>query len=459
MYDVAEISNGENAVNVFGQQSFTVITAAVTRDRLSAPTGVLVDPAHNRLYALQSTANRVVTYDLTVSIGNGMNAANVLGQANFTATTAATTQERMNVPTGLAYDSANQILYVAQQTGNRVTTYNLADGISNGENAVNVLGQLDFTSTAAATTQAGMNAPRGIAFDDTNDRLYVSQTTGNRVTVYDVAEISNGENAVSVLGQPHFTVATAGTRQAGLNAPNGVLIDAENDLLYVLQSGAHRVSIFDAATISNGEDAVDALGQFDNDINPPGPIYTKGTANNASYKLGLSGPQGVAVDGTNHRLFVADTGNHRVLVYNMDTDNTLLDRIPDNILGQTNFYFNAVGTTQFSLSSPTGLAFDSVGNRLYVSDLTNNRIIFYDTASITNGEYAAGVLGQPLFTTATAGITQLGLSGPRLIHYDAASGQLFVADATNNRVIIYGTAAGGSQSSESAQNMFYFYGF
>ncbi len=455
MYDVAAITDGENAVNVFGQPNFTTITAGTTRSNVSAPTGVLADPAHNRLYALESTNNRLLTYDVTVTIGNGMNASNVLGQATFTATTAASTQAGMNVPRGLAYDSANQRLYVSQSTGARVTTYDVA-AITDGENAVNVLGQANFTAVTPVTTQAGMNAPAGMCLNDTNSRLFVTDSTANRVTAYDVSTITNGESAINVLGQPDFITATAGTRQAGLNSPNGCLVDA-NNTLYVLQAGAHRVSLFDVASISNGENAVNALGQFDNDINPPAPIYLKGTAHNASYKMGLSAPQGVAVDAVNHRVFVADTANNRVLVYNLNGSNLFDDRIPDNVLGQPTFWQNAVATTQAGLSAPVSLAFDSAANQLYVTDLTNNRIVTYDTASITDGEYAVAALGQPFFTTATAGITQVGLSGPRNITFDSIFGQLFVADATNNRVLIY--SSGAPETIEGGGDSFHFFGF
>ena len=454
MYDVAAITDGENAVSVFGQPDYTTITAGTTRFNLSGPIGVLSDPARNRLYVLETNNNRVVTYDTTVKIGNGMLANSVLGQTTFTAVTAATTQAGMNAPRGLAYDSANTRLYVSQTTGNRVTTYDVA-AITDGENAINVLGQANFTGTAAATTQAGVNVPIGICLNSANTRLYVSQSTGNRVTVYDVAAITDGQNAINVLGQPDFITATAGTRQSGLNAPNGCLVDANNKL-YVLQSSAHRASLFDIASISNGEDAVNMLGQFDNDINPPGPIYLKGTANNASYKLGLSGPQGVAVDAVNDRLFVADSTNNRVLVYNLDSNNLLLDRIPDAVLGQPNFWLNTVATTQAGLSLPVSLAFNPTDNDLYVTDLTNNRIITYDTASITDGEDAIAVLGQPFFLTASAASTQLGLSAPRNLHYDVSSGQLYVADATNNRVLIYPS---GQPTTTGGGDSFHFFGF
>jgi hypothetical protein len=72
-------------------------------------------------------------------------------------------------------------------------------------------------------------------------------------------------------------------------------------------------------------------------------------------------------------------------------------------------------------------------------------------------------LGQPSFLVATAATTQLGLSAPRQLDFDNASGQLFVTDTTNNRVVVYGPATtqqviSGSGSSTPG-NSFYFFGF
>ena len=456
-YDVTAVTDGENAVNVLGQVDFVTIAAVVQRYGLSAPTGVLVDSAHDRLYAVDTTANRVLTYDLTEGIAaTGQPAQYVLGQADWTAVVAATTQTGLNAPRGLAYDDADQILSVAQSGGNRVTVFDVST-VSNNEAAINVLGQTNFTNTALGNTQAGMNDPRGITLDETNSLLYVTQLTGNRVTVYNVAAITDGEAAITVLGQPHYTSIAASVRQGGLSAPNGVIVDEANDLLYVMQSGASRVSIFDVATLTLGEDAVDALGQFNGNLELPVPIYIKGTANNAPYKHGLSAPQGLAVDAVNHRLFVADSTNNRVLVYNLTAGNLPVDHVPDHVLGQPNYYWNPLATTQAGLNLPTGLSFDAENNELYVADTTNNRIVVYDTASITDGENAVGVLGQPSFLVLTAGITQTGLSGPRQIQFIPSTGQLFVVDALNNRVILYGGT--GEAATDGTGNSFYFYGF
>ena len=74
--------------------------------------------------------------------------------------------------------------------------------------------------------------------------------------------------------------------------------------------------------------------------------------------FGMWGPRGIAVDGQG-RVYVADTGNKRILVY--DQDGNFLQQIGNEGL--------AVG--QFE--EPVGLAFDSQGN-LYVADTWNQRI-------------------------------------------------------------------------------------
>lgn len=225
--------------------------------------------------------------------------------------------------------------------------------------------------------------------------------------------------------------------------------------VFVPQSTSNRVSIFDVSTITDGEGAVDLLGQY-NTLTPQGPAYLKSTANNGPNRTGLSGPQGLVLDTTNDRLFVSDSANNRIFVYNLTSGHLPSDLIADNVLGQPLYWLNAVATTQAGVSLPSGLAFDPVGNTLFAADFTNNRILAYDTASITDGENAIAVLGQPTFLVATAGITQVGLSGPRQLMYDRTSGKLFVADATNSRAVIYDVNHSGDNTTNK---LFYFFGF
>ena len=97
-----------------------------------------------------------------------------------------------------------------------------------------------------------MSVPRGLAYDTTNSRLFVvddndASTNNNRVLIYNVATITNGQNAINVLGQPNFTTANPANTQSGMNMPSGLTYDTTNQRLFVSEEGGNRVKIFDVA--------------------------------------------------------------------------------------------------------------------------------------------------------------------------------------------------------------------
>src|SRR5438270_4579676 len=80
-----------------------------------------------------------------------------------------------------------------------------------------------------------------------------------------------------------------------------------------------------AASISNGAPAFDVLGQTDDSLTAPGPVFTKSTADNGPNILGVGfgAGGGIAFDSTHHRLFLANID--RVLVFNLTNGNKLDD--------------------------------------------------------------------------------------------------------------------------------------
>jgi sugar lactone lactonase YvrE len=85
-----------------------------------------------------------------------------------------------------------------------------------------------------------------------------------------------------------------------------------------------------------------------------------------------------------------------------------------------------------NLAQPYGIAFDSSGN-LWVADSSNNRVVEYK-APLSNGEAASLVIGQPSLTSTTNDDAQSNMSGPEDIALDP-SGNLWVADTDNSRVL------------------------
>lgn len=389
----AYISDGANAINVVGMVNTELGNPyynSSTEDNgegspnqrgLNRPTGVVIDPTDHRLFVSDRQNNRIMVYNLNSSnVLIDYTADNVLGQANFTTTTAATTQSGMQGPFQLAYDDTNNYLFVADYNNSRILIYDVTT-ITNGENAVYVLGQSGFTSSTAATTISGLSSPLGVAYDSTNLRLFVSDTGNNRIVVYDLTTISNGEDAVKVLGQSSFTTATAATTASGLSGPRQLgYKGGSQQYLGVGDATNNRVLIYNVTAITNGEDAVNVLGQSG---------FTTSTA--ATTAGGLSGPDGVFLD-SNDRMFVSDSTNNRILVYNIssitDGENAV------NVLGQSSFTVSSSGTTQSKLSGPAGIYYESTTDDLYVGDFANNRVMVFD------GEVDPGV-STPEFSTIT----------------------------------------------------------
>ena len=113
----------------------------------------------------------------------------------------------------------------------------------------------------------------------------------------------------------------------------------------------------------------------------------------------LRGPQGVWIQGT--QLFVADTQNHRVMIWNpIPTSN---NQPADLVLGEPNFSTAPPSTTSdlpptaSNLFSPVSVTSD--GQHLYVTDLGHNRVLIWNSIPTQNGQAADVVVGQPNMTT------------------------------------------------------------
>ena len=102
------------------------------------------------------------------------------------------------------------------------------------------------------------------------------------------------------------------------------------------------------------------------------------------------------------------------------------------------------GATTTGLVAPFALAFDS-GHNLWVADAGGNRVLEYKTPLSTH-EAASLVIGQSSFTTLAPATTSAGLNTPNGLAFDS-SGNLWVVDSSNNRVLEFKTP---SQPGEAA---------
>lgn len=372
-----------------------------------------------------------VTNKTAVIFTNFQSADIVIGQPDFETKNSVLSGASLNQP-GPVTVSGNQ-LYISDSRNHRILGYHQIPSL-NGATADFVIGQTDFISTFVAIPPTATSFRYLWNVASSNDKLFVADTTNNRHLIYNSLPTSNVAADV-VLGVSGLTTIGGGTcSSTDLSGSEGV--STANGKLFVADEGHHRVLIWNTIPTSNHTPADVVLGQADfTSCNPNrgGPTPTASS---------LSTPGGVWSDGT--RLFVADSFNGRVLVWN--TIPTTNGQPADLVLGQSSM--------ESAVSTASGGGFQvggvynvfSNGVQLVIGDAYNHRVLIWDSIPTINGQAADKVLGQSNFTnntanddgqTGVAGVnpTARTLSNPFGVYM--VGKQLFVSDFDNNRILIF----------------------
>jgi uncharacterized protein (TIGR03437 family) len=421
----ADFTNGQAARLVIGQLTFTAEdpgggSNAATASLLGGVGGValagdtlfVVDsnrvsatPLNNRILLFRNLSAQLPTLTQEILPNTGRcpicvgEATVVVGEPDFATTDIALSQSGMRLPTAVASDGTH--LVVADTDNNRVLIWNSIP-LSNGQPADVVVGQGDFKSNAVNEgkgnnpTARGLRGPQGVWIQD--GKLYVADTHNHRVLIWNKIPTANFQAADVVLGAPNFTTFVQPDITQITGDPtaktmlNPVSVTSDGKRLYVTDLGYNRVLIWNTIPTSNQAPADIAVGQ---------PDLVSGIANNSEKLCASNGtdssgnatypalcgttldfPRFALSDG--QRLFIADGGNDRVLVYNSIP--TASGAVADNVIGQASDTANQISDNANPLKSqatdalrtPTSLAWD--GSNLYVTDPFNRRVLVFTLA-------------------------------------------------------------------------------
>jgi DNA-binding beta-propeller fold protein YncE len=150
-----------------------------------------------------------------------------------------------------------------------------------------------------------------------------------------------------------------------MSSPSGLYSDGT--FLYVADTGNNRLLLFKKIPTMNGWHADVVIGQDGFKDSKPNRGQK---ASDSSFKS----PENIFI--TDGRLYVCDTGNNRILFFNMGKDLYSAE----GVIGQTNFKTSGLNApngipTSYTLYNPTSI-FVREGI-LYVSDKGNNRVLIY----------------------------------------------------------------------------------
>jgi len=287
-----------------------------------------------------------------------------------------------------------------------------------GQAARLVIGQKSFTAADPNSSNTVLGGASGIAYaadtlfvadsnrigaDPNNHRVLIFQNVSGQLPrptdelqYNSPCPICVGTASV-VLGQPDFTTAAEHLQAnaTSLRLPTAVASDGVR--LVVADTNHNRVLIWNKIPKTNNTPADVVVGQPD--------MASSGVSTSHVPTAGsMSGPQGVWIQ--NGKLYIADTGYNRVLIYNrIPTTNGVA---ADVVLGQPNFtsYVEVDVTQQNQSATATNMlnpvSVTSDGSHVFVTDLGFNRILIWNTIPTSNGQAADVVIGQPDMTTGFA---------------------------------------------------------
>ena len=304
-----------------------------------------------------------------------------------------------------------------------------------------VLGAAASIDSAAAPVQSIVPAadslfgPRG-ATVTADGALWIADTGHHRLLGWPQVPTHDGEPARWLIGQPDFAHegrnARADVNARSFNVPTGICACGEG--LAVADAWNHRVLIWHHAPRASHQPADVVLGQSD----VAGGEINRGQQEPAADTLYW--PYGVHWDGAS--LWVADTGNRRVLRWNAMPSHH--GQPADRVLGQPDFTHrdeNAGGAVDAaSLRWPHAVT--HWRGWLCVADAGNNRVLLWRQKPDRDYQPGDRMLGQA---------DMHGTDHNRGEYYPTAGGfnmpyglavyrdRLFVADTANSRVLCFAT--------------------
>jgi sugar lactone lactonase YvrE len=179
--NVSAKTDGALADGVLGQTSFTDPVPATSASGLDTPRNVTA--YQGTLFVADVDNQRIIRHANAAAKANGAAADGVLGQPNFTSTGSSNGAANLNGGFGLAVDESGR-LYVGQIGNHRVTLFDGAAGKANGAAAETVLGQIAFGTSFSSNLDNRMFDPHGVAVDSVNHRLVVADRSNHRVLIF-----------------------------------------------------------------------------------------------------------------------------------------------------------------------------------------------------------------------------------------------------------------------------------
>ena len=326
------------------------------RGELTEPTDVILDRNDRRIYVVDKDNNRISVFDNNRDgrfLSDHGELCDIEDLNNCDGDERGANKDgdgQFNGPTSIAKDKSDRF-FVVDSDNHRVQKFDDSWEF-----------QLEFGSSNARVDDY-FDSAAGIAFQDlrSGDRVIVSDSKGDSISVFDIDGIFEFTFKLSDLdGQSNF------------DGPTNMVVD--DDRLYVSDTLKDRIIILDLKNnCSSGSEEIQEGVCFVDEFGSGG----KGEGE-------FDYPRGLAFDSDNDLLYVADSRNDRIQVFEIVNRNTCpsgTTEIIDGVCFVEEFGLQGQGDGRFN--TPVGIALDSDNEKLYVADSLNHRVQVFDLTTTT----------------------------------------------------------------------------
>ena len=301
--------------------------------------------------------------------------------------TAGADAAHFSLPVPGAVDPANSHLFVADTGNHRIQVLDTS--------TLAVVATIGVAGVPG-TDDAHLDQPGGVGFDPTAGHLFVADTGNQRIQIFDAKSFAY----LATLG----ATGTAGDDNGHFDLPGSAFIDPAAHLLYIADTGNHRVQIFDAGNFSL--------------------VATLGTSGiSGSDTAHLNQPADAELDPSTSQILVADAGNQRVQVFDAASFAYVSTLGVAGTAGSDNSHF----------AQPMTASFDPATNLVLVADGgANDRVQVFDALTY-NYVLTLGTVG-------SGGPANTQFAAPHGIATDPAHHRIFIGDGANERVQVFSVA-------------------
>jgi DNA-binding beta-propeller fold protein YncE len=330
----------EKKSNTLAQKKYTIKRPALKETQLSFPTNLALDLEKRILYISDSSHHQLVEAALQSPLTAKV--LNRIGSGKQDLKNGSYSSASFSYPQGIAFHKG--ILYVADMGNHAIRTVDLAKQsvktrIGNGEYG-------EFGKP---------NSPRDLVVYDKT--LYITMAGSHQIWTMDV----NGKEIELYVGNGYENFIDGSALGSSLAQPSGITVDSKGKRLYFTdtQSSALRYSSLEDGSVKT------LIGKG---------LYKYGFADGTYAEAALQLPLGICY--INKKIYMADTYNHALREIDIEKGEILTLLRPRSSRDKTSCIIDGKDSGILSLNEPGGLlVFD---NRVYIADTNNHLIRVYD---------------------------------------------------------------------------------